>query len=141
MYGDPLSWPRTPREYVMTLPVTRLGQTDDDYVTRVAYDYNRGMVWADTGVKLTQAELDRYWTVMRARGLPAGASYIVRQYSPFTQFMPNDGGGISLPDIFGGPAAPTPTTPIVPTAGALPLWVWIAGAAGLGLGLVALVRR
>lgn len=45
-----------------------LGRTDDEYVTRVAYDVRYGMIWADTGEKLSDAEIEHYYEVLDTRG-------------------------------------------------------------------------
>jgi len=114
-----------------------LGQTDDDYVTRVAYAEDRGLYWVDSGTRLTQTEINHYWTVIHSRGLTEAAPYIVRNVWGASRFMP---GEISVPSEI--PAVVT-TAPgeLAPGAGGIPTWVWWAGGAAALVGVFLIGRR
>lgn len=113
--------------------LSALGQrTDDEYVTRVAYDTSRGLYWVDSGTRLAQAEIDHYWSVIRSRGLPSGAPYIVRNVTSL--LMP---GEVSLPPA---PAGPGDVAPL--GSNGIPGWVWWGGAAALiGVGILVSAQR
>ena len=114
-----------------------LGQTDDDYVTRVAYAEDRGLYWVDSGTRLTQTEINHYWTVIHTRGLTEAAPYIVRNVWT-SRFMPGEITGPSEIPAPGPLLAPGELAP----AGGLPTWVWWAGGAALlGVGIVVVAKR
>ncbi len=115
-----------------------LGQrSDDDYVTRVASDPTLGLIWTDTGERLAQAEIDRYWSIIRARNLPAAPYITGRMWS--TSLLPGGflPGEPALPTGVPAEAAWAPTTePGIPT------WIWWAAAALVvgGVGFAVLSR-
>jgi len=133
-----VTWPRSPAEQAAAARLGALGQlrTDDDYVTRVAYDESRGLYWADSDSRLTQAEIDHYWSVIRARGLPAAAPYIVGNVWA-SRFMPGEvSSGIPTPGPLLEPGYVAPTV-----ASGIPGWVWWWIGGVVILGAVAIAKR
>jgi len=136
-----VTWPRSPGEQAAAARLGALGQvrTDDDYVTRVAYAEDRGLYWVDSGTRLTQTEINHYWTVIHSRGLTEAAPYIVRNVWT-SRFMP---GEISTPSGIPTPGPLLEPGELASNAGGLPTWVWWAGGAAalVGVGILATRRR